>query len=86
MPNGINAFDELKMEVFHGIIDTVYTDYQDGFERIKATTQQARNLIISGENIFSSLINGNDKNGICHHLANEENLEEEIIWVMDDEE
>ncbi|HFJ9294252.1 TPA: ABC-three component system protein [Bacillus cereus] len=86
MPNGINAFDELKTEVFHGIVDTVYTNYQDGFERIKAATQQARNLIISGENIFSSLINGNDKNGICHHLANEENLEEEIVWVMDDEE
>ncbi|PHG07398.1 ABC-three component system protein [Bacillus toyonensis] len=86
MPNGINAFDELKTEVFHGIVDTVYNNYEDGFERIKAVTQQARNLIISGENIFSSLINGNDKNGICHHLANEENLEEEIVWVMDDEE
>lgn len=86
MPNGINAFDELKTEVFHGIIDTVYSDYKDGFERVKITTQQARNLVISGESIFSSFINGNDKSGICHHLANEEGLEEEIIWVMDDEE
>ncbi|MED4970718.1 ABC-three component system protein [Parageobacillus toebii] len=86
LPNGVNAFDELKDEIYHGIIDTVYSDYKDGFERVKATTQQARNLVISGENIFSSFITGNDKCGICHHLANEEDLEEEITWVIDDEE
>jgi hypothetical protein len=86
MPHGVHAFEDLKDEVFHGIIDTVYSDYEDGFERVKATTQQARNLVVSGENIFSNFINGNDKSGICHHLANEEELEEEVVWVMDDEE
>jgi hypothetical protein len=86
MPYGVHAFEDLKSEVFHGIIDTVYSHYPDGFERVKATTQQARNLVVSGENIFSNFINGNDKSGICHHLANEEELEEEVVWVMDDEE
>ncbi|MCK2005127.1 hypothetical protein MZM54_27490 [[Brevibacterium] frigoritolerans] len=86
MPYGVHSFEDLKDEVFHGIIDTVYSDYQDGFERVKATTQQARNLVVSGENIFSQFINGNDKSGICHHLANDEGLDEEVVWVMDDEE
>ncbi|MGM0844998.1 MAG: ABC-three component system protein [Bacillota bacterium] len=86
MPSGIHAFEDLKEEIFHGIIDTVYSEYEDGYERVKATTQQARNLIVSGENIFSSFVTGNDKNGICHHLANEDGLEEEVIWVIDDEE
>jgi hypothetical protein len=86
MPNGVHAFEELKEEIFHGIIDTVYSEYQDGFERVKATMQQSRTLVVSSENIFSHFVNGNDKSGICHHLANDEGLEEEVVWVMDDEE
>ena len=43
-------------------------------------------IVISSDNIFSDIINVKDKSGICHHLANEEKyLEEEIIWVIDDE-
>ncbi|MGG3662495.1 ABC-three component system protein [Bacillus gobiensis] len=85
IPNGIGAFNDLKDEVFHGIIDVVYSEYVDGLERLKATTQEAKKLVIGG-NILASFINGNDKTGICHHLANEEDLEEEITWVIKDEE
>ncbi|MDP9740669.1 UNVERIFIED_ORG: hypothetical protein QFZ59_002499 [Bacillus sp. B2I3] len=85
IPDGLNAFNELKEQIFHGIIDVVYSDFKDGLERLKATTQEARNLIIGGGNILGSIINGNDKCGICHHLANEEELDDEIIWVIKDE-
>ncbi|WP_257207797.1 ABC-three component system protein [Priestia megaterium] len=85
IPEGLNTFIDLKEQIFHGIIDVVYEDYDDGLERLKATTQVARNLVIGGGNILENFINGNDKCGICHHLANEEDFEEEITWVITDE-
>ncbi|MCY8789786.1 restriction endonuclease [Bacillus inaquosorum] len=85
IPNGVGAFNDLKNEVFHGIVDVVYSEYEDGLERLKVTNQEARKLVIEG-NILASFINGNDKSGICHHLANEEDLEEEITWVIKDDE
>ncbi|UOY94183.1 restriction endonuclease [Ectobacillus sp. JY-23] len=88
IPEGVNAFEELKDQIYHGIIDTVYSEHKDGFERVKATTERAMNITISSDNIFSDIVNGKDKSGICHHLANDEKYieEEEIIWVIDDEE
>jgi hypothetical protein len=85
IPNGLNVFNDLKEQVYHGIIDIVYSEYKDGLERVKATTQAARNLLISNGNILSNVIDGNDKCGICHQLANDENLEYEISWVIKDE-
>ncbi|MED1585565.1 hypothetical protein P4U71_12670 [Bacillus pacificus] len=86
IPEGINAFDEVKDQVYHGIIDTVYSNHEDGFSRVKAVTDKAMSIVISSDNIFSDIINVKDKSGICHHLANEEKyLEEEITWVIDDE-
>ena len=35
IPEGINAFDEVKDQVYHGIIDTVYSNHEDGFQGLK---------------------------------------------------
>jgi len=85
LPDGVKAFYDLKEEIYHGIIDSIYSDYEDGYERLIETSKEARKLVIGGMNILSSVVNGNDKCGICHHLANENSFEEEITWVIDDE-
>ena len=88
MPDGLNAFEGLKDEVYHGIIDTVYDEYKDGYERVKATADKANSLILGSDNLLIDFVNVKDKMGICHHLANEVRKspdEAEVIWVIDDE-
>ncbi|MET1249169.1 ABC-three component system protein [Sporolactobacillus sp. STCC-11] len=88
LPEGINAFEKLKDEVYHGIVDTVYSNFTDGFERVKATTDKASTLSFTLDNPLAEFVNVKDKRGLCHHLANEENLidNDEILWVIKDEE
>ncbi|TCW55294.1 hypothetical protein EC917_106149 [Bacillus thuringiensis] len=82
LPIGTNAFEELKGEIYDGIIDIVESEeHKDAYARVVATTQEARKLVIN-TNALASILDSNDKSGICHHLANER---EDIRWVIDDE-
>lgn len=87
MPDGLNAFEELMEQIYHGIVDTVYSDYKDGFERVKSTTDKASTLALGLDNLLIDFVNVKDKMGICHHLANEvrETDEDEVVWVIEDE-
>lgn len=76
LPAGINAFNELKDEIFDGVIDIVESDFKDGFERVKKVTQEARKLEITS-NLLVSVLQSADRSGICHHLANEDKID----WV-----
>ncbi|MEK4601500.1 MULTISPECIES: ABC-three component system protein [Bacillus] len=78
-----SAFEELKDEILDGIIDIVESEnHKDAYARVVAVTQEARKLVIN-TNALSSVVDGNDKSGICHHLANEN---DEIRWVIKNEE
>lgn len=76
LPPGVDAFDDLKKEVYDGIIDTVESKHEDGFERVKEVCKVARSLNTPSYPLNSS-IKGNDLVGLCHHLANED----KISWV-----
>ncbi|SFF07254.1 hypothetical protein SAMN05428981_11446 [Bacillus sp. OV194] len=76
LPPGVNAFDDLKQEVYDGIIDTIESKHVDGFERVKEVCRVARSLNTPSYPLHSS-IKGNDLVGLCHHLANED----KISWV-----
>ena len=76
LPEGIKAFEKLKRTVYNGIINTVVSPFDSGFIRINETTKVARSLQLSG-NPLTSLIEDDDRHGICHHLANDN----EIDWV-----
>lgn len=85
LPNHLNAFESLKDQVYHGIIDTLYDEYKDGFERVKVTTEKAKTLLFNPENILNDYVTVQDRMGLCHHLANEtrENSDEpEVAWVI----
>lgn len=84
IPPGIDAFEDLKEEVYHGVIDTVYDEYKDGYARVKATTDMAKSLSLAPGNILTDFVTVKDKMGICHHLANEKNNESDVRWAMDD--
>ena len=78
MPEG--TFDELQDEVFHGVIDVTDRDHASGFERMGATVAQAA-LVSTTANPLASVTKSQDRQGICHQLANDDRL----LWVRNDD-
>lgn len=75
-----DTVSSVKEEVFDSVIDTVDSDFPNGFERLKTVTEKARKCDLSAHPLLN-VTNENDKHGICHHLANEDRIE----WVKKDE-
>ncbi len=74
------TFDALQEEVHHGVVDVCDGSHTNGFERMKATVAQA-STIAATANPLSSATKVQDRQGICHQLANDDRL----IWVPYDE-
>ena len=70
------AFDEIRDEIYHGVVNTYEMDYANGYGRMGATLQQAGN-ITPNCNALCIRVQTQDKHGICHHLANEDRF----VWV-----
>jgi len=79
VPDG--TFDRLQKEILHGVIDVCECSYEDGLDRMKATVTQAANISTSS-NPLTIVVQVQDKQGICHQLANEDQL----FWVPISEE
>lgn len=75
VPEG--TFESLLDEIFDGVIDICENPYLDGLARVRATVSHAA-VIQTQANPLSSVVKVKDKQGICHHLANEDRL----IWVL----
>lgn len=78
VPHG--TFESLQEDVYQGVVDTTEGGFADGFERMSTTVQQAAQ-VQTGSNALASVIRTQDRQGICHQLANEDKL----IWVPDNE-
>ena len=76
IPSEIDAFEELKDEVFEQVIDICNKKHEHGYDRLNATTESAKNGSYHSNPLFPEL-KAQDKTGICHHLANEYKLK----WV-----
>ncbi len=70
-------FEKLKDEMYHGIIDEIENDAKNGFERLKKVLLRSRELILSSNNPLQSEVNIKDRQGLCHHLANER---DDVKW------
>ena len=75
MPEG--TFDALQDEIYHGVIDVCDGKHGNGFERMKATVSHA-STIASTSNPLSPTTKTQDRQGICHQLANVDRL----TWVQ----
>ena len=78
VPEG--TFDDLKDEVYYGVVDVTGATHPNGYERMKATVAQASTVALTA-NPLASVTKSQDRQGICHQLANEDRLE----WVVDDD-
>src|SRR5690606_26867859 len=65
VPEG--TFESLQDEIHAGVVDVCDASHSDGYERACAVTKAARNPLIARAKV-------QDREGICHQLANEDRL------------
>ena len=70
------CFERLQQIIYDGVIDTAEGTHPDGFARLKETIKQARAIQIDSHPLKECL-EGYHRSGICHQLANEDQLK----WV-----
>lgn len=74
VPEG--TFSALQEEVFDGVIESCDRSHDNGFERLNSVLRSAASLQLTS-NALIAVIDQRDRKGICHQLANEDQL----IWV-----
>ncbi len=78
VPEG--TFDALQDEVYHGVVDISESSHADGFDRMKSTITQASQIALTA-NPLAPATKAQDRQGICHQLANDDRL----TWVPEHE-
>lgn len=78
VPEG--TFHALQDEIYHGVVDITDIIHPNGYERMKATVTQASTVALTA-NPLASVVRSQDRQGICHQLANDDRLQ----WVMDND-
>ena len=68
------TFEDLQEDIYTGVIDTHDANHPNGYERVCMVTKAARELQITS-NALIPCVKPKDKDGICHHLANEDRLQ-----------
>ena len=79
VPNG--TFEALQEEIFHGVIDVCNDFHNDGLTRMQKTVAHSAQILTTS-NPLLSVVKVQDRQGICHQLANEDKL----TWVFRTEE
>lgn len=67
------TFDSFQEEIYAGVIDTHDATFPDGYARVMAVTKAARDMHITS-NALITRAKPQDRDGICHQLANEDRL------------
>lgn len=78
VPDG--TFKALQTEIHCGVVDTCDADHDHGFARMKAVIDRANSIQLT-ENGLIQVTKIQDRHGICHQLANQD----ELIWVPSDD-
>lgn len=74
-------FSNFKKEILNRIIDAVeHTIFANGLARLNECIQRAINHIPSSSNIIHKIIDEPSKQGMCHYLANEN----QVVWCKDE--
>lgn len=74
------TFESLQDEIYSGVIDVCDADHTSGLERLKAVSALAKQLALTANGLIQ-VTKIQDRQGICHQLANEDRL----TWVPNDD-
>lgn len=75
VPEG--TFAQLQEEIFQGVVDICENSHPNGYDRMTAVVTQAAN-VNSTSNPLTPATNVQDRQGICHQLANDDRLQ----WIV----
>jgi hypothetical protein len=78
LPIESNCFDDLKNEIYEGIIEIIEANHSDGLEKLNQTIHESVKISLTSSPLQSNIY-AKDKKGICHHLVNESRIK----WVKD---
>lgn len=84
MPDeGVEHFEDLKNDMYDGIIEIVEDEHEDAVMRLKAVLKQSSIITLNGSilSFMPGLLGNSAKKGICHMLVNDGR----ISWVTKDE-
>jgi len=70
------TFDKLQHDIHEGVIDTAEADHPSGYERLTRVLELVGQLDLNRHTLIS-VVDIEDRKGICHQLANEDQL----TWV-----
>lgn len=74
-----DVFDQLKDDLYDGVIDTCRDDYPNGLKRMRATLTSSTRTQLTASVItqFPSVVQNRHRKGMCHMLTNEGRM----MWV-----
>lgn len=77
-----DVFDQLKDDLYDGVIDSCRDDHPDGLKRMRATLTASTRTQLTASAIaeFPALIKNRHRKGMCHILTNEGR----IMWVEEE--
>ncbi|MBV1929147.1 MAG: hypothetical protein KUG81_06500 [Gammaproteobacteria bacterium] len=78
VPQG--TFEALQDDLFNGVIDTAEEAHKDGLKKVKEVMKIAQSLPLDSNGLIQ-VVRTQDRQGICHQLANENKL----TWVAKDD-
>lgn len=67
------TFESLQNEIYHGVVDTAEAEHEDGYRCVVAVLGQAVTISLDAHALGPSALL-QDRQGICHQLANEDRL------------
>ena len=72
----INPFDQLKQEIYDGIIETWDSEYNNGLERMNKVLSQSVDIKLDACRLVkeTDYVTIKAKKGVCHHLVNEDKI------------
>lgn len=74
------TFKALQKDMLAGVIDTVESNHEDGFERLKEVMKESKSVPLDANGLFQA-VRVQDRYGICHQLANDD----EFKWVANND-
>ncbi|MCC7390179.1 MAG: hypothetical protein IT431_15580 [Phycisphaerales bacterium] len=70
------AFDDVKTQVYDGVVETATASHACGYTRVQETVKAAIHVPLA-QTDYTPYVQPGDRKGICHHLANDDKL----TWV-----
>lgn len=71
------AFDDVKKQVYDGVVETATAGHACGLTRVQETVKAAIQIALA-QTDYTPYVQPGDRKGLCHHLANDDKLK----WVI----